>query len=150
LVWFWLRKSDPCPSPQLTSKLSLKLIFVTVSPIIIASGHCSCMRAIGASRWSKFVWLNAMFFYPGALVNRRRSPADRGHGVLSACSQCRLLVLRRVLFCCVFSRPRSERWPLAMTCFLHVSLSSVILANSSTVSPVHGAPAENEFCAFRP
>ena len=35
-----------------------------------------------------------------------------------------------------FSRPRSEGWP-PWTYFLHLSLSSVILIDSSTESPVH-------------
>ena len=47
---------------------------------------------------------------------------------------CRELGLRSVVF---FSRPRSKGWPHQWTYFLHLSLSSVILIESSMESPVH-------------
>jgi len=43
-------------------------------------------------------------------------------------------VFSSVLF---FSRPRSDGWPHHRRTFLHLSLSSVILIDSSTESPVH-------------
>jgi len=64
----------------------------------------------------------------------------------SGCSLATLLsVLLRITVCChcsvllflFFSRPRSEGWPHTWTYFLHLSLSSVILIDSSMESPVH-------------
>jgi len=43
------------------------------------------------------------------------------------------VVVARSFYVLFFSRPRSEGWPY----FLHLSLSSVILIDSSTGSPVH-------------